>query len=325
MSFAVDKAFELLSRAHQAGRLSHAYLITGSEGAGKRELAARLIRLVNGLPESDGGLETLHGGNITLVRPESKSRRIKVDAMRAAEHTLQMAAPGSVTKFAVIDECDRMGVAAENAFLKTLEEPPRGSMLLLLTAFPEQLLPTILSRCIRIPLQGKAGPLQLADNARELLDALRDHAGANQAGVSGALGLMARFAGVLKAEKDAITARNEAAQKAEVAHYKQTTEGDWLKQREEFYKALSQSEYLETRSRLIEYLVAWFGDALRQQSGSTHLDLPDYAGATGALAEKCTARELGRRIDAVEALRSHLNTNVQESLALEAAFLQAFG
>ncbi len=56
-------------------------------------------------------------------------------------------------KVGVIDEADRMMEAAENAFLKTLEEPPEGCLLIMITAYPEQLLDTILSRCIRVTLR----------------------------------------------------------------------------------------------------------------------------------------------------------------------------
>ena len=326
MSFPVDKAFELLAQSREHGRLAHAYLIAGPEGSGKAELAARLIRLVNGLSaEAKPTRESLQGAHVTLVRPESKSRRISVDAIRAAEHTLQMSAPSGVTKFAVIVDCERMGEGAENAFLKTLEEPPRASMLLLLTTGPEQLLETILSRCIRIPLLGNTGPAVLSPGARELLDALRDHTLGERKGVSAALGLMGRFSDVLKAEKAAIEERNKEAFKAESDHYKKTTEGKWLDQREEYYKALTESEYLQVRARLLEFLVAWFGDALRLRHAGQHLDLPDYADATGALSQRLAGEELGRKIDAVEKLRSHLATNVHETLALESAFIRAFG
>lgn len=262
---------------------------------------------------------------MAVVRPESKSRRISVDSVRAAESTLYKTADRGVTKFAVIVDCDRMGPAAENAFLKTLEEPPQASMLLMLTAHPEQLLDTILSRCIRIPLQGPAGPIQLGEGARRFLDAVRAHAESGAGGVSAAMGLMGRFTAVLREEKAAIAARNDEAFKAEADHYRKTTEGDWLKRREEAYKAISEAEYLETRNRMLEYLLAWFGDALRQQNGGRHPDLAEYAGATSALAARLSPDELNRKIGAIEDLRSHFNTNVNETLALESAFVKAFG
>lgn len=325
MSFTTEKAKELLAASHAQGRLAHAYLITGPEGSGKRELVIHVMGLVNELDLSGiDSPESLRSATTSVIRPESKSRRITVNAIREAEHTLQLAAPGGVTKFAVILEADRMGQEAENAFLKTLEEPPRASMLFLVSAHPEQLLETILSRCIRVPLIGTAGPVKVGQAALRLLTALKDHTMEGNPSVSSALGLMGRFSAVLKEEKAAIQKRNDEAMKAESAHYKQTTEGDWLKRREEYYKALTESEYLAARDRLIEYLVAWFGDALRQQNGSPHLDLPDFSGATGKLARELDSGELGRKIDGVEELRMHLNTNVQEVLALEAGFVRVF-
>ncbi|MCB1063080.1 MAG: hypothetical protein KDN20_09190 [Verrucomicrobiae bacterium] len=324
MSFSADKAFELIVQAREQGRLAHAYLIAGPIGSGKHVLAERIIRMVNGLPSEITGLESLRGGTTTLVRPESKSRTISIDAIRAAEHTLHMSSERGVTKFAIIDDCDRMGQAAENAFLKTLEEPPRASMLLLLTSQPEQLLDTILSRCIRINLMGMPGGVPLTDAARQLLDALAAHFKAGTEGISGALGLMATFSGVLKQEKAEFAKRHDEALKAESAHYKKVTEGDWLKRREEYYKGLTESEYLQTRSQLIEYLVAWFGDALRQQVGGAQLDLPEYAAVTAAVAQRFEGRELDRKIEMVEKLRSHFATNVQEALAMEVAFIRAF-
>lgn len=326
MSFSYNKAAELLDQAKANSRLAHAYLITGPDGSGKAALAMRMIAMGGGaFPEGAVSLEDYRSGTTAVIGPESKSRRITVKAIREIEHTLQMAAPAGVTKFAVIRDADCMGQEAENAFLKTLEEPPASSRLLLLSAHPEMLLETILSRCIRIPLSPKPGPVELPESARQFLDSLRQHAERESSGVSGALGLMARFSGILKDEKAAIAKRNEEALKAEIARYRQTTEGTYLKQREEYYKAMTEVDYLARRNRLIDFLMMWFGDAMRQQNGVSHLDLPDYAEATAHLARSLSTDELGRRIGAVETLRANLNTNVFEALALEVGFIRAFG
>jgi DNA polymerase-3 subunit delta' len=76
---------------------------------------------------------------------------------------------------------------------------------------------------------------------------------------------------------------------------------------------------------MLEILVAWFGDALRQQSGYGRLDLPEDAEHTAKLAHALSPAALGQRIAAVEGLRDDLATNVQESMAIEVAFLEAFG
>lgn len=324
MSFSADRAFELVAQAHAHGRLAHAYLLAGPEGSGTRELAGRIIRLVNRAEDSPGGLDALAGPLVHLVRPESKSRRISIEAIREAEHTLQLSASAGSTKFVVVEDCDRMGVEAENAFLKTLEEPPRASVLLLLTSQPEQLLDTILSRCIRLHLKGPRGGVPPGEAATRLLEALQAHFTSGAGGISGALTLMNRFTEVLRDEKAAIAKRHEEALKIENEHYRKTTEGDWLKKRDDYYEALTTSEYLQFRGRLLEYLVAWFGDALRQQAGGGMLDLPDYTEATAGTAGRFEGAELDRRIDEIERLRAHLATNVSEALALEVAFVRAF-
>ncbi|MEM7602840.1 MAG: hypothetical protein AAF357_15695 [Verrucomicrobiota bacterium] len=325
MSFSYEKAVDLMGQAKENGRLAHAYLITGPVGSGKERLAIEMIRMANpGIALDAPSLEALRSSTMAVIGPESKSRRITVKAVRALEHTLQMAAPEGYTKFAVVKDADCMGVEAENAFLKTLEEPPADSRLLLLSSRPEMLLDTILSRCILVPLAGSTGPAQVSETAGQFLEALKSHAENGRGGISGALGLMSRFSGILKEEKTTIGKRNDEALKAEVAAYRQTTEGDYLKQREEYYKALTEAEYLEQRNRLIDYLMMWFGDAMRQQNGGANLDLPAYAGATQHLATNMTVDQLGQRIEAVEKLRANLNTNVFEALALEVGFIRAF-
>ena len=326
MSFRYERAVELIDRAGEKGRLAHAYLIMGPPGSGTERLAMHLIEMV-----SPGGrlmpaekLEELRSGFVSIVAPESRSRKITVDAIREVEHTLHMAAPSGVTKFAVIRDAECMGDSASNAFLKTLEEPPPSSRVLLLTSRPEMLLETILSRCIRVPLAGRVVPEVIGENVKQFLDLLAEQALKKRRGLSIGLMLTSAFADLLKSEKEAEKA-NAEAEKAEAALYHNKTDGTYLKDREDYWAALSASEYLDRRNRILECLVVWFGDALRQQQGAPLLDLPAYAAATGALAQQFSFDELTRRLAAIEALRDHLNTNVNESLALEVAFVKAFG
>ena len=150
MAFTPQVALDYLRGAQQRRRLAHAYLITGATGSGKRTLAADLTQLVNGAPAAE-----IFAGNapdVYLAAPESKSRRIVIEQIRNLEHALQMRASDGRRKVAIISEADRMVQQAANAFLKTLEEPPNNSLLLLLSSIPEVLPDTILSRCIEIPL-----------------------------------------------------------------------------------------------------------------------------------------------------------------------------
>ena len=146
MAFSPAAAFSYLRRAHEQGRFAHAYLISGAPGTGKRELASRLANLVNGTDARD--VFASGTPNVYLAAPGSKSRRIVIDQIRGLEHALQMRAPDGRKKVAIISDADRLQPQAANAFLKTLEEPPNDSLLLLLSALPEALPDTILSRCL---------------------------------------------------------------------------------------------------------------------------------------------------------------------------------
>src|SRR6516165_2443218 len=156
MAFARTTALEFLRRAYEQNRLAHAYLITGAPGSGKEVLAAELASLVNGTATKD--VFSTKARDIFIARAESKSRRIVVAQIRDLEHALQMRASNGRRKVAIIPDADRLQTEAANAFLKTLEEPPKDSLLLLLSALPEALPETILSRCIAIPLGPNGQP-----------------------------------------------------------------------------------------------------------------------------------------------------------------------
>src|SRR5246127_1529434 len=170
MAFSRTTAFEHLRRAHKLNRLAHAYLITGPPGSGKQLLAADLASLANGTPAGD--VFSAKAREIFVARPESKSRRIVIEQVRDLEHSLQMRARNGRRKVVIISDADRLQAQAANAFLKTLEEPPKDSLLLLLSALPEALPETILSRCIAIPL-AREGQLQASNEEKNLVNLLQ--------------------------------------------------------------------------------------------------------------------------------------------------------
>ena len=336
MAYTADKAFELISSAHKRGRLAHAFLISGANGSGKENLAARLIQLVNGGAEAGGfdlfgepvvietpPLDALESGWVRIIRPRMKSRRIGVDELRDLEHTLHLAAPGGACKVGVITEADRMSDQSANAFLKTLEEPPQNTLLLLLTANPQRLLPTILSRCVRLPLLG--GQALLADGGAELVTALNGAASRGFGTPVAALHLKAAFASFLSEIRGEAEAAAKAAEKEEVAAYRDTTDGKWLKEREDFHKASAEAEYLDARNRLFDVLMAWMADLLRMKVKSGGLDFPESAPTLMRIAESETETKLLKRMEALDSLRRTLETNAFEPLAIEVGFLKAFG
>ena len=174
MAFSPDRALKYLQRAHEQNRLAHAYLITGAAGSGKETLAVDLAELVN-------KSKSPNGSGVLKVNPESKSRRIVIEQVRELEHSLQMRASEGRRKIAIISEADRLMPQAANAFLKTLEEPPKDSLLLLLSALPELLPDTIRSRCISIPLSAKQATDATGEERGSLNYCKRSHAKKNKA------------------------------------------------------------------------------------------------------------------------------------------------
>jgi DNA polymerase-3 subunit delta' len=312
MALSPEAALDYLRRAHAQNRIGHAYLISGPAGSGKRQLVEQIARLVN--PDD--------GEQIQIAEPESKSRRIVIDQVRALEHALQMRAADGRRKIAAIIDADRLQPQAANAFLKTLEEPPDNSLLLLVTALPEALPDTIVSRCISIPLAAPAQTSATTDEA-ELVELLNSATTGN-AGVQGAYRLAQSFQRLLASVRAEIQEENAVALKAEETRYQNTTDGAWLNEREDYFKALTESRYVQRRARLVEIVYAWWSDVLRAKNGLTRSELPDARNHTSAVAQKLTTPQILRRIRRVEELRDHLGRNVQEALAIEVGFLALY-
>jgi len=336
MAYLAERAFELITSAHDRGRLAHAFLISGAHGSGKEMLAARMIQMVSGKASSGGFdlfgepvvvetplLDELESGWIRIIRPRMKSRRIGVDEIRDLEQTLHLAAPGGACKVGVITEVDRMNDQAANAFLKTLEEPPKNTLLLLLTANPQRLLPTILSRCVRLPLLG--GRALLEEGGAELVRALNAAASRGFGTPIAALHLKTAFSLFLAELRSEADSAAKAAEKEEVTAYRDSTDGKWLKEREDFHKAAAEAEYLVGRNRLFDVLMAWMADLLRMKVNGGGLDFPESAPALRSIAEAESEGRLLKRMEALDSLRRTLETNAFEPLAIEVGFLKAFG
>jgi DNA polymerase-3 subunit delta' len=321
MPFSRATALEYLRRADEQNRLAHAYLISGPPGSGKQQLAADLASLVNATPAGD--VFSAKAREIFVARPESKSRRIVIEQIRDLEHTLQMCAGNGRRKVAIIFDADRLQPQAANAFLKTLEEPPRDSLLLLLSALPEALPETILSRCIAIPL-ARDGQLQTSDEEKKLVKLLQRVSHERSWTIQSAYRLAQEFQRLLRAVREEVKYETDEALKQEQTRYKDATDGAWLEEREQYYKARAESLYLQRRAGLVETLFAWWSDVLRSSNGVAQRNLPDARGETAALATRFSTAEILKRIRSLEELRDHLNRNIHEALAVEVAFLTIF-
>lgn len=141
----VREAYDLISRAVDAGRANRGFLVVG-------DVPGDCSELVELVQQKLFGTAKLHP-DVVFLEPEGKSRTIKVDSMRE-KIVLPMAQTSYAGgwKLGVVRCADRMNLESANAFLKSLEEPTPKTMYLLLTDNPQSCLPTIISRCQRIDL-----------------------------------------------------------------------------------------------------------------------------------------------------------------------------
>src|SRR4030095_4491463 len=136
--------------------------------------------------------------------------------------------------------------------------------------------------------------------------------------------LAQEFQQLLRAIQEEVKREADDALKREQTRYKDATDGAWLEQREEYYKALTESLYLQRRAALVETLFAWWTDVLRASNEVAQRDLPVAKQETPTLKSRFSNAEILRRIRSLEELRDHLGRNIHESLAIEVAFLALF-
>jgi DNA polymerase-3 subunit delta' len=160
-------------------RLAHALLVTGPPGWGERILASRLALRVLGL-DPDLDAEHLAHPDLRWIRPEKAL--ITVDTIRELADFAQGTPQAGRCKAAVLQDAHGMNRNAANALLKTLEEPPPGTYLLLVTALPGRLPATVRSRCQRLSIRPDAAAaarwLAAIEPAADLASYAFEHGGA---------------------------------------------------------------------------------------------------------------------------------------------------
>lgn len=152
-----EKILDFLKRTVQEARPAHAYLFTGLEGVGKKLVAVRFACMLN-CPDPSEDRELLcpvcrkiaaeKHPDVAIERPEKGI--IRIDRIRNLQSAFKYAPVEGKWRVMIIDDAHLMNRAAQNALLKTLEEPPPSRMLILVTSKPNLLLSTVRSRCRRI-------------------------------------------------------------------------------------------------------------------------------------------------------------------------------
>jgi len=214
------RVVSLLARAVAQARLPPSLLLAGAAGVGKRRIALAVAATVNCLqPRQTPELERDACGecascrriergvhpDVILVEP-GDTGSIKIEQVRDVIDRAGYRPFEGRRRVVVIDEADAMVPAAQNALLKTLEEPPSASIFLLVSSLPDALLPTVRSRCPRLRLS----PLSPAEVADVLV---RDHDYAEADARAAAADAEGSVGRALSAEAADLTEARAAAQR----------------------------------------------------------------------------------------------------------------
>jgi len=327
----------LLQNSLARGRLGHAYLFDGHDLAQLEAVACTLAKALNcenppsrgksglALDSCDQCLNCRKIANCThpdvlWVRPESKSRVITIDQMRDLMHTIQLKPTQAAWKTAVIVAADRLNTQAANAFLKTLEEPPGQSIIILLSTEPDNILETLLSRCLRLRFAG--------EGAR-----LRDPAFVNWLGQFGQLAsadqgtllnryrllsaLASRLAEIKASVQETLTKRSPLERYEDVDPRQRERWEDEL-------DAAIEAEYRRERADLLIGVQWWLRDvwlsALKQDARS--LSFPAAADWTRKIGVRVEPKKALENLGVIDETLRLLSGNVQEALALEVGLLK---
>jgi len=323
-----DQLVRALEVGLSLGRLSHAYLFVGPKHIGKKTLALDLARAVNCLQEN--GRPCLHCDQcvrisafnhadvrvIDLSAPDgtsSRSKEIGIDVIREIKHQVILKPFEGRYRVFIFDGAENLSEEAANALLKTLEEPPQQVLIILLTAWEDAVLPTILSRCQRLMLR----LLPKEQVVRELVEhhSVADGAAERLARLSrGCLG----WAITALNDPEVLSIRND---RLEVIS---SMTGADLENRFSYAAELS-SQYFRERDDVREILYLWLGwwrdILLLGQGAEEYIQNLDFMETLSQQAEKLTLVQKMHVVRSVCRTLDVLEHNVNPRLALEVMML----
>ena len=326
---------EQLRRSLECGRLAHAYLFAGPrhECRGKEAVARTLAKALNCLesdhdccPEGVRGCDSCRRiddnahPDVYWVRPESRSRRIQVDQIREFMKAVNLRSSMGGVKVGILVDAECMSEEASNAFLKTLEEPPAQTVILLLCSEPQRLLPTILSRCLKISF-GPTTEHPRSPYHAKLLPLLARFSTRGENPIVNNYQLLAEVTALLQEVRNETRHRIEA--EANLERYEEL-EPDVRERLEDQMEARIEGEYRAAREQMLREMYRWFGDVLLCIEGADEklLAYPDQSPTARQVAARLTYPQACHNLDVLEQIRDSLARNIAETLVLEVGFLK---
>ncbi len=313
-------AWKGIQKGFEDGRLAHAYVIVGSPRGNALEFAEAILKLLYCEAPKKPCNECTNCHRVashkhvdTLwIEPKSKSRQILADDIRGLIRRMTQTSFDGGWKSAVIMAADCMNPNSENALLKTLEEPPAKSLLLLLTDSPQSLLPTILSRCQKIVLSEEATHAKNSlwhASLMELLGELPPTGGLDAS----------RLAGKLKVILDTVKAEISTAVEEELGANDEALDESKLK---EILEARTNAQLKAVQSDVFRIMLDWHRDILMLVSkvNEKHLIFPASQSLLAEQATQHTPVSALQAIQGVEGMAIRLNRNIPIAQIFDEAF-----
>ncbi len=310
-----DEPIHILSQALRHDKLAHAYLFCGPDGVGKKTSALALAQALNCHKQTgDACLECPacrkieQGQNPDVHLTEPDGQYIKIETIRRLQQEVSYKAFEGRVKVYIIDQAESLTPQAANCLLKTLEEPPSNSLIILISAKPYNLLPTVISRCQRLTFK------QLSVENMERILKERGFSGEQRRIMAffcqGSLGQ------ALQLDIEPLLA--ERAQLMETLMSRLPLPGeellDWAQQ-------LAKDR--QRVERLLRWLVLWYRDMLilLRAGGQIELLNEDKRAELTRQAVCFSVPEIQQKILIIERTQNHLKRNINAQLALEVMFM----
>lgn len=308
---ALHEAFGTLTESWSEGRIAHGYLVAGTPRGEGGLFAKSMIQWLFCQSETGKPCGLCRGcrlvdekthPDVFWIEPESKSRIIQASQVRELIQSLGHTSYEGGWKVAVVLEADRMMEAASNIFLKTLEEPPPHSMVILVTESPQALLPTIVSRCQRVTVSETAEGSDRPEWWEDLIALLRSPAATPAARI--------QRSGAFKALLDRVREQETDAEKGA------DEEEDVDKKVRE---ARIQARVLRSRTLMLKAVQAWYRDVAACAAGADKkvLHFPAEADTLRVRAESVGLDRAVRHVREVETMSRSLERAMVELSVFE--------
>ena len=327
-----DQIKEHMQNAIKTGKISHAYIISGDAGSGKKMIAGTFAKtiLCENKKEIDGYIESCgechyckqaESGSHPDIRivAHEKPTSIGVDEIRDQVCDDVYIKPYTDHKIYLIPDGELMTQQAQNALLKTLEEPPAYATIIILTSNIDAFLPTILSRCIVFPIKPVRDDLiqKFLMEKRKIVDYKAHLAVSFAQGNVGKAIQLAEDESFEKLKNDAIDLISKLgrAQISDVIAKLQallTPEGGNEKKPD----VLLTNDFLDV-------LLFYVRDVLvyKAEGSADHLIFADKLSYISSVTEKCSYKEIDNILMAIDRARNRIHANVNSLMTLEMLML----